>query len=324
MRGLQRRRVVTGMAPCVVFIVFAGSILFQPAGAEQERWSAVAVAAPGVESGLADGVAQDSPHGPAAPEVGSASEVDGRNSVSSFRVFRDKDRLRLRGVIPTTVDRATVIGMVKASFPGLSVSEKTSVDGVAPAREAWLGGVSFALRQLALLETGVAVLQGSELTLQGAAGSAEKFEAVLNALNTERPRGIEVKGVAIMPPSVRPFTWYAQRGQGVVALSGHVPGKAEQEALTGLVGELFPESPLVNAMQVAGGEPVGWGAAARQCLRALSQLQTGSLSVSDLDVRIEGVVEDEGRLKSIQELGRTLPTGFQVENRVKLAPGVPG
>ena len=240
-----------------------------------------------------------------------------------FRVFRDKDQLRLRGAIPSAADQKTVIGMVKASFPGLSVSERTRIESQGPDREVWLGGVSFALRQLALLDTGIAVLSNSELSLQGVAGSPEKYEAVQNALNEELPRGVKLKGAVITPPSVRPFTWFAQLHQGGLALSGHVPDKAEQEALAGLAGELFPESPLVNAMEVAAGEPAGWGSAVRQCLRVLSQLQSGSLTVSDLSVRIDGVAADEARLKLAQELGRALPAGFQVENGVKLGNAAP-
>jgi hypothetical protein len=298
-----------------------GAILLQPAGAEQEGEKP---GSPVESNSTTNNVSQQSDNvvaavrpGEGPPRADNAKEPE---SAYVFRVFREKGQLKLRGVIPSTADQKTVIGMVRASFPGVSVSEKIRIDEHGPDREAWLGGVSFALRQLAMLDTGVAVLHNTELSLQGVAGSTEKYAAVQNALSTEVPRGVELKGAVITPPSVRPFTWFAKLHQGGLALSGHVPDKTEQEALGGLAGELFPAGPVVSAMEVAAGQPAGWGSAVRQCLRVLSQLESGSLTVSDLNVHIEGVAPDETRMKSVQDLGRSLPAGFQVENNVKL-PG---
>jgi hypothetical protein len=324
MMSFQRRIRLVGVIPLTMIVIAVGAFLLPSAGAEQESAGGsssegAASPTPGIVQHN-DGAGATGKTPAVAAEGAQAGADQGKDKQPQyvFRVSRDKDQLRLRGAIPSAADQKTVIGMVKASFPGLSVSERTRIDSQGPDREVWLGGVSFALRQLALLDTGTAELSNSELSLKGVAGSPEKYEAVQNALNEELPRGVKLKGAAITPPSVRPFTWFAQLHQGGLALSGHVPDKAEQEALAGLAGELFPESPLVNVMEVAAGQPAGWGSAVRQCLRVLSQLQSGSLAVSDLSVRIDGVAADEDRLKSAQELGRTLPTGFQVENGVKL------
>jgi hypothetical protein len=268
-------------------------------------------------------VSQQSDNVAAGRPGGGAPQTEGekrQDPAYVFRVSREKNQLKLRGTIPSAADQKTVIGMVRASFPGLKVSEKTQIDERGPDREAWLGGVSFALRQLAMLDTGVAVLHNTELSLHGVAGSTEKYAAVQSALTTEVPRGVELKGAVIAPPSVQPFTWFAKFRQGGLALSGHVPNKAEQDALNGLAEELFPGSHVVSAMEVAAGEPAGWGSAVRQCLRVLSRLEAGSLTVSDSNVQIEGVAADETQMKSAQELGRALPVGFKVENSVKLAP----
>lgn len=327
MMSLTRRKGLAGVASLsataiALGAILLGAILLQPAGAEQEAQKSGDPA--GADSVLQnvsqqnDTVAAASRAG-GAPAAGEKAKEQQEGFV--FRVFRDKDQLRLRGAIPSAADQKMVIGMVKASFPGVSVSEKMRVDEHGPDREVWLGGVSFALRQLAMLDTGVAVLQNTELSLQGVAGSTEKYAAVQSALSSEVPRGVELKGASITPPSVRPFTWFAKLHHGGVALSGHVPGGGEQEALNTLAGELFPENPVVSAMEVAAGEPVGWGSAVRQSLRVLSQLESGALTVSDLAVKIEGVAADEARMKVAQDLGRSLPAGFAVENCVKLAAG---
>ncbi len=232
---------------------------------------------------------------------------------SVFRIHRDKNRIKLRGPAPNEEDKKIVLGMIEANFPGLSIQDRTKVDPRHNNSEAWLSGVSFILRQLALLRSGVGQISEHRINITGIAETAESYRLVQKTLSGELPAGLVLENAAIKPPEAD-YTWLAQLREGSVVMSGHVPDETAQKTLSAFAEFLFPEARFDNKTEVVSGAPNDWIQAAQVSLRALRLLQSGSVSIADHILRVDGVPASEDAGEEIEILNELLPSGFVIEN----------
>ena len=63
-------------------------------------------------------------------------------------------RVRLRGLVPSDKDRKDILGLAKASFPGLEIVDEMRLRRGVPGRDPWLGGISYSFKQLEKLKHG--------------------------------------------------------------------------------------------------------------------------------------------------------------------------
>lgn len=242
-----------------------------------------------------------------------------------FRIHRDQNRIKLRGATPTEDDKKIVFGMIEANFPGFTILDRTKADSRGISSDSWLSGVSFVLRQLALLRSGVAQISENRVSLSGVAETAENYKMVQKSLSSEMPAGLVLENGSITPPD-GDYTWLAQLREGSVIISGHVPDEAAQKALSELAEFLFPEAQFDNNTQIVSGAPDNWMQAAQVSLRALRLLQSGSVSIASQILKVDGVPASGEAENEIDALNELLPQGFAIENetlgseRVLLSP----
>ncbi len=232
---------------------------------------------------------------------------------SVFRIHLDKNRIKLRGPAPNEEDKKIVLGMIEANFPGYSIQDKTKIDARYNTGEGWLSGVSFVLRQMALLRSGAGQISDHQVSITGVAETAEKYQEVEKTLSGELPTGLILQSAAIKPPEAD-YTWLAQLREGSVVMSGHVPDETAQKALTALAEFLFPEARFDNKTEIIAGAPNDWMQAAQVSLRALRLLQSGSVSIANQVLRVDGVPASEEAGEEIDFLTDLLPLGFIIEN----------
>lgn len=232
-----------------------------------------------------------------------------------FRIHRDKNRIKLRGPAPTEEDKKIVLGMIEANFPGFKIVDRTKIDGRHNKSDSWLSGVSFVLRQLALLRSGAAQIAENRISLAGVAETAENYKLVQKSLSSEMPKGLLLENGSIKPPD-EDYTWLAQLREGSVIISGHVPDEAAKKALSELAEFLFPEARFDNKTQVAIGAPDDWIQAAQVSLRALRLLQSGSVSIASQILKVDGVPANGEAENEIEALNELLPKGFAIENEI--------
>ncbi|MDX2264161.1 MAG: hypothetical protein NW215_04245 [Hyphomicrobiales bacterium] len=230
-----------------------------------------------------------------------------------FRIQRDKDKLRLRGPTPSADDHKTVLGMIAANFPGDAVTDRSKVDARFNQHEGWLSGVSFVLRQLALLRTGVAQIRDNQVSISGVAASPENYEIVQKSLVSELPSGLTLVRMAVKPPETG-FVWLAQFQEGALLLSGHAPSAAARAQLSEAAAALFPEAAFKDMSTAAEGAPENWEQASMFALRALRALQSGSVSLSDYVIKVDGVPAHRDAMREIEQMSDQLPQGYIVEN----------
>jgi OOP family OmpA-OmpF porin len=239
---------------------------------------------------------------------------------------RIESGIRLRGSVPSDEVRRTVLGMVKAHFPDLTVEDRLKVTKGALPQDQWLGAVSFGLQQLSHLKRGSARLLDIALRVDGEAQSAADYTEVKKALGGPLPTGLTVTKANIKPPVADPFTFVADLGANALSLSGSVPSEHARKEVRELSRQLFRRPGLDDRLELASGAPKDWNEAVVAALRALSQLESGKIALAGLAVTIEGVAPDKGTAVAISyQLRRDLPALFSTSESIswKEASAVP-
>jgi hypothetical protein len=295
--------------PCLVFILSLalGAVVDARAGAGAGDTAQDAVVAPSPQD--------------VSGETGQGSASPTNNAQTSAYVWsatRSGSSLRLRGSVPSEDDHRTVLGMVKAHFPDLSVEDRLKIVAGVPNKEQWLGAVSFGLKQLAHLKQGSARLLSVGLKVNGEARSAADYAEVKKALAGPLPTGLSIMSDNVRPPKADPFIFTADLGPDGLTLSGSVPNEAARGRLRELSRELFLRPTVDDQLQPASGAPKDWYSAVAAALRALSRLESGKIALSGLAVTIEGLAPDKGTAVAVSyQLKRDLPALFSSSESIR-------
>lgn len=254
------------------------------------------------------------------PATGAVKIADksGRHAAGYvWSATRIESGIRLRGAVPTDEDRRIVLGMVKAHFPELEVEDRLKVVSGSPPQDQWLGAISFGLKQLSHLKRGSARLLNVALKVDGEARSAADYVEVKKALAGPLPTGLTIAGESIRPPVADPFIFVADLGANALSLSGSVPNEGARQQVRELSRQLFRRPGLDDRLELASGAPKHWDAAVAAALRALSQLESGTIALSGLAVTIEGVAPDKGTAVAVSyQLKRDLPELFSTSESI--------
>ncbi len=156
-----------------------------------------------------------------------------------------------------------------------------------------------------------AVVEGRDITLQGLANSEAEKADILGQLRKIEGRAKLRSEVTLLAP-MEPFVFGAQReAGGEISFSGGVPSEAVRHALRQDFGE------GVAALTLASGAPdAHWLDAVTAALRALLQLDRGSLDLQDQTLHLTGDaltpdVKDRALL-----LIEDLPPGYVVSHKI--------
>lgn len=279
--------------------------------------------APPAEAGAIPHVPETAPQ-PAAPEAAKAEGEKPENGEKAYvsRIVKEGNAITLRGQVPSDDDRKTIQGVIAATFPGANIVDKAKVNPAVPGRDAWLAGMNFALRQLAKLEEGTAILRDDTVSFEGAAKTEQDFKLMQQKLREEVPNGVQLGNVELKPPSVSPFVWLAQMQPGSVSLSGHVPLELDQDLFT-YAKSIFGSFHVSNSMALALGAPENWLDAAKLSLSILSLLQHGTVIVTDKVITVDGVLSAGHSREHVKALGAQVPEGFKLETSVIEAESYP-
>lgn len=252
--------------------------------------------------------------GPAA--VAAAKEAD--KKPYQWIAARNDGAIKLRGSVPSEEYRRTILGIVKAHFPDLSIDDNQKVAPGAPPKEQWLGAVSFALKELSHLAHGRVELDDVDLTINGTAKSSQDYQRLRKNLFGPLPTGLTVEATAIKPPLANPFVFEADLKANVLTLSGDIPSEKVHKRFQALVKEIFGEAIMNDKLVLASGEPKKWSAAAIAALSALSMLDEGKVVLSGGTVTISGTAPDKSTANEISyQLRHELPSVFSSSENIR-------
>lgn len=234
-----------------------------------------------------------------------------------WSIERDVVRITLGGNAPLPASKARLAEAARAVAPGTEVSDRMGMARGAPPR--FDAAALLLLDQIGKLKEGKITLSDTSVSLTGMAREIGSREAILAALRN-LPEGYSVKENAIKAP---PYIFQATKDPvaNTVTLAGYVPDNAVHAAIVAAVGRKFFSEKLVDNLKASVGAPQGFANAAVAALGALSRVSTGSLVISDREVKLSGdalyaVAADQIR----DSLGGQLPQGWTNKAEVSVKP----
>lgn len=229
-----------------------------------------------------------------------------------WKAERTAGHVVLTGYVPRPQDRAEVSALAATLFSGDSIDQRMRVAAGEP-RMDWLGGIKFALDELAKLSQGSVALGDKTFTVAGAARSSEDFVALANANGQTLPASLSLKQADITPPRVSPYRFTAVRqGTGVV-LAGSVGSEVEHQQILAVAHRKFGAADIEDHLSFASGAPDGYDAAVGAALQAVSRLTGGEATIVDDSVTVSGFTYYPAAVDKVaEELASDLPEGFTV------------
>src|SRR6185437_14860260 len=106
-----------------------------------------------------------------------------------------------------------------------------------------------------------------------------------------------------------------------LTLTGYVPDNGVHAAITAAAARTFFSEKVVDKLKASVGAPYGFSAAVVTALGALSRLSTGTLVVSDREVKLSGDALYEGAANDIRAgLGKDFPKTWQYKPEITVKP----
>ena len=225
---------------------------------------------------------------------------------------RDVVRVTLGGSAPLPASKSKLLEAARAALGGVEVVDQMNLARGAPPR--FDDAALLLLDQIGKLKDGKITLSDTKVSLSGMARDLGGREAIAAALKN-LPEGFSVAANEIKAP---PYIFQAYKDPVAVTLTltGYVPDNNVHAALVAAAGRKFFSEKVVDNLKASVGAPSGFAAAVVPALGALSRLSTGTLVVSDREVKLSGdAFYDAAAVQIRAGLGKDFPQGLAVQGR---------
>src|ERR1700712_4042041 len=230
---------------------------------------------------------------------------------------RDVVRVTLAGNVPVPAIKSRLLDAARANLGGVDIADQMNLARGAPQR--FDAAALLLIDQIGKLRDGRITISGSQVSLAGMARDLGGREAVAAALKN-LPEGFSVAANDIKaPPYI--FQAYKDPVAVTVTLTGYVPDNATHAALAAAAGRKFFSEKVVDNLKASVGAPAGFAQAVTPALGALSRLSTGTLVVSDREVKLSGdAFYDAAAVQIRAGLGKGFPQGWQFKADISVKP----
>jgi OOP family OmpA-OmpF porin len=230
---------------------------------------------------------------------------------------RDVARATLNGSSPLPASKSKLLDAARAALGGVEVLDQMHLSRGAPPR--FDIAALLLLEQIGKLKEGKVTISDAKISLAGMARDLGGREAVAAALKN-LPEGFSVVANEIKaPPYV--FQAYKDPVAVTVTLSGYVPDDKVHAAMAAAAGRKFFSEKVVDNLKASIGAPSGFASAVVPALGALSRLSTGTLVVTDREVKLSGDAFYEAAVGQIRAgLAKDFPQGWQVKADISVKP----
>ena len=230
---------------------------------------------------------------------------------------RDVVRVTLTGSSPLPASKGKLLEAAHADLGGVEVVDQTNLSRGAPPR--FDDAALLLLAQVAKLKDGKITISDAKVSLSGMARDLGGREAIAAALKN-LPEGFSVASNEIKaPPYI--FQAYKDPVALTLTLTGYVPDNNVHAAIVAAAGRKFFSEKVVDNLKASLGAPSGFASAVVPALGALSRLSTGTLVVSDREVKLSGDAFYDaapGQLRG--NLSKDFPQGWQLKADISVKP----
>jgi len=234
---------------------------------------------------------------------------------------RDVVRVTLSGSAPLPASKGRLVESARAGLGGVEVVDQMNLARGAPLR--FDNAAALLLDQIGKLKDGKITLTDTTVNLSGMARDLGGREAIAAALKN-LPEGYSVAANDVKaPPYI--FQAYKDPVATTLTLTGYVPDNNLHAALVAAAGRKFVSEKVVDNLKASVGAPAGFAAAAVPALGALSRLSTGTLVISDREVKLSGDALYDAAANQIRTgLGKEFPQGWHYKADISVKPAAAG
>src|SRR5205809_2838077 len=230
---------------------------------------------------------------------------------------RDVVRVTVGGNAPLPASKGRLLEAARAGLGGVEVVDQMNLSRGAPPR--FENVALLLLDQIGKLKDGKVTISDTKVSLSGMARDLGGREAIAAALKN-LPEGFSVAANEIKAP---PYIFQAYKDPVAVTLTltGYVPDNNVHAAVAAAAGRKFFSEKVVDNLKASIGAPSGFASAVVSALGALSRLSTGTLVVSDREVKLSGDALYEAAAGQIRAgLGKDFPQGWQFKPEISVKP----
>ncbi len=230
---------------------------------------------------------------------------------------RDVARVTLGGSAPLPASKGRLVEAAHGAIGGVEIIDQMNLARGAPPR--FDAAALLLLDQVGKLKDGKVAISDTGVSLSGMARDLGGREAIAAALK-KLPEGFKVSANDVKAP---PYIFQAYKDPVAVTLtlSGYVPDNNVHAAIVQAAQRKFVAEKVVDNLKASVGAPSGFSAAVVPALGALSRLSTGTLVVTDREVKLSGDALYEGAATQIRAgLGKDFPQGFQFKPEISVKP----
>jgi OmpA-OmpF porin, OOP family len=230
---------------------------------------------------------------------------------------RDVVRVTLGGSAPLPASKSRLLEAARAGLGGVEVADQMNLSRGAPPR--FDAAALLLLDQIAKLKDGKVTISDSKVSLAGMARDLGGREAIAAALKN-LPEGFSVAANEIKAP---PYVFQAYKDPVAVTLTltGYVPDNNVHAAISAAAARKFFNEKVVDNLKASIGAPSGFVSAVVPALGVLSRLSTGTLVVSDREVKLSGdALYDVAAAQIRAGLEKDFPQGWQVTGDISVKP----
>ena len=169
------------------------------------------------------------------------------------------------------------------------------------------------------MKDGKIAISDTKVSLSGMARDLGGREAIAAALKN-LPEGFSIAANEIKAP---PYMFQAYKDPVAVTLTltGYVPDNNVHAALATAAARKFFNEKVVDNLKASVGAPAGFANAVVPALGALSRLSTGTLVVSDREIKLSGdALYDAAAAQIRAGLAKDFPQGWQVKAEISVKP----
>ena len=229
---------------------------------------------------------------------------------------RDVVRVTLGGSAPLPATKGRLLEAARATLGGVEVVDQMNLSRGAPPR--FDNAALLLLDQIWKLKDGKITISDTKVSLAGMARELGGREAIAAALRN-LPEGFSVAANEIKAP---PYIFQAYKDPVAVTLTltGYVPDNNIHAALAAAAGRKFFNDKVVDNIKASLGAPSGFSNAVVPALGALSRLSTGTLVVSDREVKLSGDAFYDAAAAQIRAGLKDFPQGWQFKADISVKP----
>jgi OOP family OmpA-OmpF porin len=230
---------------------------------------------------------------------------------------RDVVRVTLGGSAPLPASKSKLLEAAHAALGTVEVADQMNLARGAPPR--FDNAALLLIDQIGKLKEGKISINDNKISLSGMARELGGREAIAAGLKN-LPEGFSIAANEIKAP---PYIFQAYKDPVAVTLTltGYVPDNNVHAALVAAASRKFFNEKVVDNLKASVGAASGFASAVAPALGALSRLSTGTLVVTDREVKLSGdAFYDAAAVQIRSGLGKDFPQGWQFKPEISVKP----